>query len=280
MPGTSSTSPPATASRRLRRAARRRAPSRRPLLMDAFGAAPADRGGWPTGSPRAASSCWRPTSFTALAAHPWSTLAGPRGPDPRAGSSAGDRAAHGRLTPEADRARGAPTRGAGRGAATARSRSPATAWAPARLWIAAAYPHRVAALACFHAGGLVTDAPDSPHLQRLGQQRRALLRPRRQGPQHDPGANRRPRARPSTRPASRYRSELFAGAPHGYTMADTPAYDAAAAERHFTELFALLGRTVSVDRPDSGRRSDRRTRGPAVCVTPRCGRTCVLMLGA
>ena len=28
-------------------------------------------------------------------------------------------------------------------------------------------------------------------------------------------------------------------------MADTPAYDAAAAERHFTELFALLDRTVS-----------------------------------
>ena len=42
-----------------------------------------------------------------------------------------------------------------------------------------------------------------------------------------------------------YRSELFAGAAHGYTMADTPAYDAEAAERHFNELFALLGRTVS-----------------------------------
>src|SRR5947209_14465177 len=30
--------------------------------------------------------------------------------------------------------------------------------------IAAAYPDRVAAVASFHAGGLVTDAPDSPHL--------------------------------------------------------------------------------------------------------------------
>jgi carboxymethylenebutenolidase len=43
----------------------------------------------------------------------------------------------------------------------------------------------------------------------------------------------------------RYRSELFEAAAHGYTMADTPAYDEAAAERHFTELFALLERTVA-----------------------------------
>jgi carboxymethylenebutenolidase len=28
-------------------------------------------------------------------------------------------------------------------------------------------------------------------------------------------------------------------------MADTPAYDEAAAERHYTELFALLDRTVA-----------------------------------
>jgi carboxymethylenebutenolidase len=32
---------------------------------------------------------------------------------------------------------------------------------------------------------------------------------------------------------------------HGYTMADTPVYDEAAAERHFSELFALLGRTLT-----------------------------------
>jgi carboxymethylenebutenolidase len=42
-----------------------------------------------------------------------------------------------------------------------------------------------------------------------------------------------------------YRSELFTGAAHGYTMADTPVYNEAAAERHFSELFALLDRTVA-----------------------------------
>ncbi len=43
----------------------------------------------------------------------------------------------------------------------------------------------------------------------------------------------------------RYRSELYEGATHGYTMADTAAYNEAAAERHFAELFALLDRTVA-----------------------------------
>ena len=38
--------------------------------------------------------------------------------------------------------------------------------------------------------------------------------------------------------------ERYAGAAHGYTMADTPAYDEAACERHFSELFALLGRAL------------------------------------
>jgi carboxymethylenebutenolidase len=42
----------------------------------------------------------------------------------------------------------------------------------------------------------------------------------------------------------RYRSEVYRGAAHGYTMADTPAHDEAAAERHYDELFALLERTI------------------------------------
>jgi carboxymethylenebutenolidase len=40
----------------------------------------------------------------------------------------------------------------------------------------------------------------------------------------------------------RYRSELYEGALHGYTMSDTAVYDQAATERHFEALFALLDR--------------------------------------
>ncbi len=40
----------------------------------------------------------------------------------------------------------------------------------------------------------------------------------------------------------RHTTEVYAGAHHGYTMSDMGAYDEAAAERHFTALFALLDR--------------------------------------
>ncbi len=42
----------------------------------------------------------------------------------------------------------------------------------------------------------------------------------------------------------RHTTELYRGAQHGYTMADMGAYDEAAAERHFTALFALLQRAI------------------------------------
>ena len=39
-------------------------------------------------------------------------------------------------------------------------------------------------------------------------------------------------------------NEVYAGASHGYSMADTDVYDEAATERHFTQLRALLARTL------------------------------------
>ena len=46
-------------------------------------------------------------------------------------------------------------------------------------------------------------------------------------------------------PGARYRAEVYEGAHHGYTMADTAAYDEAARERHFRELHDLLERTLA-----------------------------------
>ena len=43
---------------------------------------------------------------------------------------------------------------------------------------------------------------------------------------------------------ARYRSEVYEGARHGYTMADSAAYDEAARDRHFGELRGLLQRTL------------------------------------
>jgi carboxymethylenebutenolidase len=42
----------------------------------------------------------------------------------------------------------------------------------------------------------------------------------------------------------RHSNEVYAGARHGYTMADTAPYDAAATERHFDALRDLLARTL------------------------------------
>ena len=42
-----------------------------------------------------------------------------------------------------------------------------------------------------------------------------------------------------------HRCEVYEGAYHGYTQADTAAYNAEAAERHWTELLALFSRTLT-----------------------------------
>jgi len=110
--------------------------------------------------------------------------------------------------------------------------------------IATAYPDRVAALAGFHAGGLVTDAPDSPHLSA------GKLRAEVYFGHADQDSNMTPEHAAEldnalTIAGIRHRSEIYAGARHGYTMSDTPVYDEQAAERHFDELFGLLERTLS-----------------------------------
>jgi carboxymethylenebutenolidase len=109
--------------------------------------------------------------------------------------------------------------------------------------IAAAYPERVAALAAFHAGGLVSDDEDSPHLSAGAICAELYLghadNDQSMTPEHVAALE-----QALEQAGVRYRSELYEGAAHGYTMSDTAAYDQAAAERHFTELFALLDRTI------------------------------------
>ncbi|MHB8659693.1 MAG: dienelactone hydrolase family protein [Solirubrobacteraceae bacterium] len=110
--------------------------------------------------------------------------------------------------------------------------------------IATAHPDRVAALASFHGGGFVTDAPDSPH-----RSARALRAELYLG-HADNDQSMTPEMiaeldQALDQAAVRYRSELYEGAVHGYTMSDTPVYNEPACERHFRELFALLQRAVA-----------------------------------
>jgi carboxymethylenebutenolidase len=105
-------------------------------------------------------------------------------------------------------------------------------------------PDVVAAAGAFHAAGLVTDAEDSPH--RLVT--RAAGEILAGHADHD-GAN-PPEAIAAFEAAMddagvTYTSAIYPGAPHGFTMSDTSAYDEAGTERHFAELEALLARTFA-----------------------------------
>jgi carboxymethylenebutenolidase len=110
--------------------------------------------------------------------------------------------------------------------------------------LAAAYPDRVAALGGFHVGGLVTEGEDSPH--RKAPQVAAEVyfghadNDRGMTPEHIAALD-----EALDEAGVRHQTEVYRGAMHGYTMADTPAYDEAAAERHYVALFDLLDRTVA-----------------------------------
>jgi carboxymethylenebutenolidase len=109
--------------------------------------------------------------------------------------------------------------------------------------IAASHPDRVAALGGFHAGGLVTDAPDSPHRSAGDIEAELYFGYADQ----DPSMNAEQIAtldEALDKAGVRHQTEVYEGAIHGYTMSDTAAYNEAAAERHFEALFALLGRAI------------------------------------
>lgn len=114
----------------------------------------------------------------------------------------------------------------------------------ARLAVrAAGLDDGVAAVAGFHGGGLVTETDDSPH--------RALARADAEFyfGHADQDRSMPPEAvealgRALEEAGLAGTNEVYAGAGHGYTMADTSAYDEAATERHFTELEDLFDRTL------------------------------------
>jgi len=121
----------------------------------------------------------------------------------------------------------------------------------ARLAVRAAClrPDVVAACGGFHGGGLATDDPDSPH-RALGKARAAFFfghadHDRSMGPE---AIERLDEALDEA--GLEHVTEVYADAPHGYTMADTSSYDEAAAERHFVALEDLFRRSLAGRSPD------------------------------
>ncbi len=101
----------------------------------------------------------------------------------------------------------------------------------------------VAAVGGFHGGGLVTPTPDSPHLG-LGSAHAEFV-----FGHADHDASMPPEAVAALGVALAdagltATNDVYAGAPHGYVMADTPMYQHETAERHFVALRALFARTL------------------------------------
>jgi carboxymethylenebutenolidase len=109
--------------------------------------------------------------------------------------------------------------------------------------IATAHPDQVKALAGFHGGGLVTEDEDSPH-RSAGQLTAEVYLGHADNDRSMTPENIAALEQALEEADVSYLSEVYEGAAHGYTMADTSMYDEGAAERHFDALFALLDRAI------------------------------------
>lgn len=108
---------------------------------------------------------------------------------------------------------------------------------------ACAHPDVVAACGGFHGGGLATEADDSPHRGLGGARARFAFGHADQDPSMDAAAVAR-LGEALEGAGLEATNEVYAGARHGYTMADTAVYDEAATERHFTALRQLFDATL------------------------------------
>jgi len=110
------------------------------------------------------------------------------------------------------------------------------------LFTAGTYPDRVAAAAGFHGGRLATDTPDSPHL--VAEHITAeLYFGHADQDQSLPPEQQQRLEDALTKAGVRHRSEVYPGAHHGYTQADTSSYNKEGDERHWAALLDLLDRT-------------------------------------
>ncbi|MFI2258609.1 dienelactone hydrolase family protein [Streptomyces tubercidicus] len=114
--------------------------------------------------------------------------------------------------------------------------------APLAMRTAAAYPGQVAAVAGFHPGFLVTDAPDSPH--RLASRLTAEVHFGLS--ENDMSAEALGELNEALDAAGiGHTTEIYPGTVHGFTMSDTDAFDPAALQRHWDRLLPLLDRALA-----------------------------------
>ena len=115
---------------------------------------------------------------------------------------------------------------------------------PIAFRTAAAVPDRVGAVASFHGGGLVTDKPNSPHLQASKTKAQFLIAIAANDDARSPNEKdvlKETFAKVNL-PAE---IEVYTGAAHGWCPPDTQVYNEPQAEKAWSRLLALYGKALA-----------------------------------
>jgi carboxymethylenebutenolidase len=109
---------------------------------------------------------------------------------------------------------------------------------------AAAMPDRIGAVATFHGGGLVTDMPNSPHLQAAKTKAQFLIAIAANDDMRSPNEKNVLKETFATAklPAE---IEVYAGAAHGWCPPDSGVYNEPQAEKAWSRLLALYGKALA-----------------------------------
>jgi carboxymethylenebutenolidase len=115
---------------------------------------------------------------------------------------------------------------------------------PMAFRTAAAVPGRVGAVATFHGGGLVTDAPNSPHLQAAKSQAQFLVAI---AANDDARAPNDKTALKETFAKANLAAEIevYAGSAHGWCPPDSQVYNEPLAEKAWSRLLVLYGKALA-----------------------------------
>ena len=115
---------------------------------------------------------------------------------------------------------------------------------PIAFRTAAAVPDRVGAVASFHGGGLVTNQPNSPHLQASKTKAQFLIEI---ADNDDKRAPTEKDVLKETFSSAKLAAEIevYTGAAHGWCPPDSQVYNQTAAEKAWSRLLALYGKALA-----------------------------------
>jgi carboxymethylenebutenolidase len=115
---------------------------------------------------------------------------------------------------------------------------------PIAFRTAAAVPDRVGAVASFHGGGLVTDQPNSPHLQAAKTKAQFLIAIADNDDKRSPNdkTTLKDTFSKANLPAE---IEVYTGGAHGWCPPDSQVYNEALAEKAWSRLLALYGKALA-----------------------------------